>query len=229
MGGECDYSSISYGRLVFKHVQTAKRRRSFVSMVFGVQGPTCGSVSGGLFNISEWPEGGILTLTSYPLLQLQRISAGGGGISTEKGKENDGTDLVQRSADRGESLQWNVASSANGMVWHTFSPIKQKRGSLKVLILSARVWGGRGRLLLSPMYVCLWLCHIIGMGTKTGRSPIIARLGSCSCRLLFQAYFIATRDGKETQNKMSTLVIKGTVSRDFLLQVFFMNHLPSSP
>ncbi len=53
------------------------------------------------------------------------------------------------------------------------------------------------------------------------RSPIIARSGSCSCRILFQAYFIATRDGKETQNKMFTLVLSSIVWFEATIRVLF--------
>ncbi len=177
------------------------------SMVFSVQGPTCCSVTGGLFNISEWPEG-ILTLTvthcycyrGYPL------GKGGGGISTEKGKgERGGNVLVQQSADRGESLRWNVASSANGMVWHTFSPIKQKRGASKCWFFLPE-YGEEGVRCL--LYICLWLCHIIGMGTRTGHQLLPGRgaavVGFYSKHILLQP---------ETERKPRTkcLMLNGMV------------------
>ncbi len=102
----------SDGRLVFKHVQAAKWRKSIGSMVFSVQGPTCCSVSGGLFTISEWPEG-ILALTVTHVTLTEHVRWGGGGGGYPHRKERIAGALIflfPRSADRGESLRWYVAS-----------------------------------------------------------------------------------------------------------------------
>jgi hypothetical protein len=74
---------------------------------------------------------------------------------------------------------------------------------------------------MAPVVFCMYVLSMVVSHNWHGnqnRSPIIARLGGaavCSCRILFQAYFIATqrRKGNPEQNAYISLMVwfKATV------------------